>query len=165
MSHATKVDTNKEEKEMENTSNSKPTTTTNKQKKETKKKSRKRKINCIKDSSKNTSEPSKKKRKKKRGWSEQEEILFREGLELYGRDWHKVSKHVGNNRNTAAIRSHAQIYLLRLLQNGTKLPNKILETGNGYTLSGKPLNKYSVVAMRHFNGSQNVQMFDGVISY
>lgn len=30
-----------------------------------------------------------------KGWTEEEERLFLEGLELYGREWHKAAAHVG----------------------------------------------------------------------
>ena len=31
-----------------------------------------------------------------KGWTEEEERLFLEGLELFGREWHKAAAHVGN---------------------------------------------------------------------
>merc|ERR1712154_678814 len=61
-------------------------------------------------------EPPKKKRKKKRGWSANEESLFLSGLEKYGRDWKSVAQHVGNDRDAASIRSHAQVHFLKLLK-------------------------------------------------
>mmetsp|Transcript_57481 Transcript_57481/g.51773 ORF Transcript_57481/g.51773 Transcript_57481/m.51773 type:complete len:561 (-) Transcript_57481:56-1738(-) len=103
-------------------------------------------------------------KKKKRGWSEEEERLYREGLELYGRDWKLLASHVGNNRNAASIRSHSQVYFLKLLSQNKLLPNKVLESGNGYTLGGNPLNKYSSIAIRHFGSADNVPMLDGVVS-
>ena len=30
-----------------------------------------------------------------KGWTEEEESLFLESLELYGREWHKAAAHVG----------------------------------------------------------------------
>ena len=63
----------------------------------------------------------------------------------------KVAKHVGT-RDTAAIRSHAQVYLVKLVRDKKSLPAKMLETGNGYTLSGQPLNKYSAVVLKIFKG-------------
>eukprot|EP00485_Elphidium_margaritaceum_P010033 CAMPEP_0202689982 /NCGR_PEP_ID=MMETSP1385-20130828/5137_1 /ASSEMBLY_ACC=CAM_ASM_000861 /TAXON_ID=933848 /ORGANISM="Elphidium margaritaceum" /LENGTH=598 /DNA_ID=CAMNT_0049345203 /DNA_START=33 /DNA_END=1829 /DNA_ORIENTATION=+ len=128
-----------------------------------KKKSRKRKLSDgSKNTDKNGSEPPTK--KKKRGWTEEEETLYREGLQLYGRDYAKVAKHVGHDRNTAAIRSHSQIYFLKLLAQGTPLPPKVLESGNGYTLGGAALNKYSSIAIRHFGAADKVPMVDGVVS-
>lgn len=32
-----------------------------------------------------------------KGWTEEEERLFLEGLELYGREWHKAAAHVGEH--------------------------------------------------------------------
>eukprot|EP01084_Bolivina_argentea_P302372 521906_1 len=139
-------------------------TTNNNNKKTNVTSTRKRKLSSIEDIEMKDSNPPKKKRKKSRGWSPEEEKLFRSGLELYGRDWKKLSSHVGHNRTPASIRSHAQVYFLSMLKQGNILPNKILESGNGYTLSGKPLNKYSTAATRYFGGSENVPMVDGVIS-
>merc|ERR1712228_73370 len=93
-----------------------------------------------------------------------EESLFLSGLEKYGRDWKCVAQHVGNDRDAASIRSHAQVHFLKLLKNNEKLPDKVLETGNGYTLGGNPLNKYSAIALRHFGSADNVPSVDGVIS-
>eukprot|EP01084_Bolivina_argentea_P099518 178884_1 len=159
-----------------NTSNSSSPNSNSKDDKNTKKKpnkrSRKRKLDEMEvdyepnntTSSIRSSSPPKKKRKKKRGWSDEQEALFREGLDTFGRDWKKVATHVGHDRNAASIRSHAQIYFLRLLQKGEALTGKLLETGNGYTLSGKPLNKYSAIALRHFGSADKVPMIDGVMS-
>jgi len=84
----------------------------------------------------------KKPRKRPRPWSQEEEKLFLEGLEIFGRDWHQIAYHV-QSRDTASIRSHAQKHFIRCWEIGEKLPDKILESGIGYTLSGKPLNPLS----------------------
>merc|ERR1712244_119308 len=84
--------------------------------------------------------------------------------DIHGRDWKKVASHVGNNRNAASIRSHAQVHFLKLLKNKQQLPAKVLESGNGYTLGGDALNKYSSTAIRYFGGADKVPMIDGVIS-
>jgi len=104
------------------------------------------------------------KRRKKRGWDEDEERRFREGLDEYGRDWKAIAVHVGNERNASSIRSHAQVYFLKLLAERQSLPEKVKESGTGYTLSGGPLNKYSSIAVRQFGGADNVPMIEGVVS-
>lgn len=93
--------------------------------------------------------PIKKKRKSSRArarpWSEEEQRRFEEGLELYGRNWEQCAKHVGTRR-TSLVRSHAQKYLIKLWKLGKPLPEKVAETGSGYTLSGKPLHPESASA-------------------
>jgi len=146
----------------ETASNSKSKPISSKPKKA--KKSRKRKLSQTSSEQKDSTEPLKKKRKKQRGWSQKEEELFLSGLEEFGRDWNKIAVKVGNERNAASIRSHAQIHFLKLLKNGNKLPPKVKESGNGYTLGGDALNKYSSTAIRYFGGADKVPMVDGVIS-
>jgi SHAQKYF class myb-like DNA-binding protein len=46
-------------------------------------------------------------------WKSEEHKKFLEGMEIYGRDWKKVSTHV-KTRNTAQCRSHAQKYFIKL---------------------------------------------------
>eukprot|EP00483_Globobulimina_turgida_P012318 UN12341 len=165
MSDVEKMQVDSETKATSKNQSSKSNSDNNKNK-QTNKKSRKRKIDEIKDVEMEMEDPPKKKRKKSRGWSDTEETLFRTGLELYGRDWHKIAAHVGHDRNAASIRSHAQIYFLKVLQSNGKLqlPPKVLQSGNGFTLSGKPLNKYSSCAIRFFGSAQKVPNIDGVIS-
>merc|ERR1719477_359897 len=110
----------------------------------------------------NDGQPAKK--KPKRGWSAEEETLFVEALSQYGRDWAAVAKHIGTGRNTASIRSHAQVWFLKQLRDGRALPAKMLESGSGFTLSGEPLNKYTAVAKRFFGGAEKVPSVDGVCS-
>lgn len=77
-----------------------------------------------------------------RSWSEEEERLFREALEVHGRDWKKCAEHVGT-RDHRAFTSHAQKHFIKLLLRGEEVPPKVAETGRGYTLSGKPLDPNS----------------------
>ena len=83
-----------------------------------------------------------KERAKARAWDEQEEVKFREALVLYGRDWKKCAEHVGT-RDARSFTSHAQKYFIKLCLQGKPLPAKVRETGDGYTLSGKPLDPNS----------------------
>ena len=155
----------KEELKME--SDSKVSSTSKPIKKSKSKKSRKRKkpddAKGDEASNSNDGNPPTK-RRKKRGWSEEEERLFREGLATFGRDWKAVANHVGTGRNAASIRSHAQVYFLKLLAERVPLPDKVRESGSGYTLSGDPLNKYSSIAVRQFGGADKVPMIEGVVS-
>ena len=77
-----------------------------------------------------------------RQWSEEEEKLFLEGLDLHGRAWVKVGEHIGT-RDARSVSSHAQKHFIKLYVDGTPLPAKVLESGAGYTLSGRPLDTSS----------------------
>lgn len=61
-----------------------------------------------------------------------------------------------DNRNVPSMRSHAQKYFINLWKNGIELPDKVKETGSGYTLSGKPLDPMSgaarMYAKQHYGG-------------
>ena len=72
-----------------------------------------------------------------RAWTGDEERLFREALELHGRTWQKCAEHVGT-RDSKSFTGHAQKYFKLCLQ-GKALPRAVAATGEGYTLSGKPL--------------------------
>lgn len=80
-----------------------------------------------------------------RSWTEEEERLFREGLELHGRDWAAVASHIGS-RDAKSVTSHTQKYLVKLCMEGRLLPRKMAESGAGYTLSGKLLDPDSASA-------------------
>ncbi|KAK9830977.1 hypothetical protein WJX81_004646 [Elliptochloris bilobata] len=84
-------------------------------------------------------------REKARGWSEAEEALFREALDLHGRNWKAGAAHVGT-RDMRAFTSHAQKHFIRLCMAGQRVPRKVAESGEGYTLSGKPLDPGSSAA-------------------
>ena len=84
-------------------------------------------------------------RTQSRGWSEDEECLFAEALDLHGRDWKAAAAHVGT-RDARAFTSHAQKFFIKLAIAGKPVPPKVAETGQGYTLSGKPLDPTSSAA-------------------
>ena len=80
-----------------------------------------------------------------RAWNEEEERLFREALRLYGRSWKECAAHVGT-RDQRSFTSHAQKYFIKMCLQGKPLPRKVAESGEGYTLSGKPLDPNSAAA-------------------
>ena len=67
---------------------------------------------------------------------------------LYGRDWKKCAEHVGT-RDARSFTSHAQKHFIKLCLQGKPLPAKVRETGDGYTLSGKPLDPNSSAAKQY----------------
>ncbi|KAG0340957.1 hypothetical protein BG004_006211 [Podila humilis] len=88
-------------------------------------------------------------------YSAEEERAFVEALELFGRNWRKVEEHV-KTRDSNSIRSHAQKHFIKLFRDNIPLPARMLETGPGYTLSGRDLDPYSAAALpylsqRHFD--------------
>ncbi|KAJ2722386.1 hypothetical protein GGI07_003348 [Coemansia sp. Benny D115] len=89
-------------------------------------------------------------------YTDEEEIKFNEGLELYGRAWGDISAHVVT-RDAKSIRSHAQKYFIKLFRDKLPLPAKVLESGDGYTLSGKPLDPNSAAARPYL---QHVMQLD-----
>eukprot|EP00511_Aplanochytrium_stocchinoi_P005909 CAMPEP_0204842726 /NCGR_PEP_ID=MMETSP1346-20131115/47560_1 /ASSEMBLY_ACC=CAM_ASM_000771 /TAXON_ID=215587 /ORGANISM="Aplanochytrium stocchinoi, Strain GSBS06" /LENGTH=264 /DNA_ID=CAMNT_0051981743 /DNA_START=272 /DNA_END=1062 /DNA_ORIENTATION=+ len=78
-----------------------------------------------------------------RRWTDDEEKLFLEGLELHGRDWRKISEHMDGSRDHKNVASHAQKHFIKLYRDDKPLPDKVRESGEGYTLSGKPLDPHS----------------------
>ncbi|KAI8835716.1 hypothetical protein BC829DRAFT_60252 [Chytridium lagenaria] len=64
---------------------------------------------------------------------------------MYGRDWVKIQV-VVKTRDANSVRSHAQKHFIRLYRDGKKLPAKVLESGEGYTLSGRNLDPNSAAA-------------------
>ncbi|KAI8343041.1 hypothetical protein BC941DRAFT_86103 [Chlamydoabsidia padenii] len=81
-----------------------------------------------------------------------EEVLFLEGLDLHGRNWNDLSRHMGT-RDPHSIRSHAQKHFIKLFRDNLPLPDKVKESGEGYTLSGKPLDPDSAAAKPYLNRS------------
>ena len=79
-------------------------------------------------------------------WDEEEERLFLEALELHGRDWHKCVEYMNYSRDRGGFTSHAQKYFIKLYKENKPLPAKVAESGEGYTLSGKPLDPDSAAA-------------------
>ncbi|KAG2222327.1 hypothetical protein INT45_001590 [Circinella minor] len=78
-------------------------------------------------------------------YSEEEESKFLEGLRLFGRDWPKLAAHI-KTRDSNSIRSHAQKHFIKMYRDKIPLPDKVRESGEGYTLSGKPLDPNSAAA-------------------
>uniref|UniRef100_A0A7S1TEP4 Uncharacterized protein n=1 Tax=Compsopogon caeruleus TaxID=31354 RepID=A0A7S1TEP4_9RHOD len=79
-------------------------------------------------------------------WTPNEERRFLEALERFGRDWKACAAFIGT-RTDEGVRSHAQKYFIKLFRAGMPLPQKVQETGTGYTLSGNPLNPKSKAAL------------------
>ena len=50
-------------------------------------------------------------------WTEAEHDAFLEGLEMYGKKWNKISRHI-KTRNVIQTRTHAQKYYLKLCKDG-----------------------------------------------
>ncbi|KAJ2963594.1 hypothetical protein NQZ79_g1454 [Umbelopsis isabellina] len=78
-------------------------------------------------------------------YDDDEEARFLEGLEMFGRDWSKLAAHIAT-RDPNSIRSHAQKHFIKLYRDNIPLPDKVKETGLGYTLSGKELDPNSAAA-------------------
>ncbi|KAJ2699585.1 hypothetical protein FB645_005268 [Coemansia sp. IMI 203386] len=91
-------------------------------------------------------------------YTDDEEIKFGEGLELFGRSWGEISAHVAT-RDPKSIRSHAQKFFIKLFRDGLPLPAKVRESGDGYTLSGRPLDPNSAAARPYL---QHVMQLDAV---
>jgi len=89
-----------------------------------------------------------KKRQASRKWTDHEETLFIEALELHGRNWKACANHVGT-RDARSFTSHAQKHFVKLWVAGAPLPKKVAETGAGYTLSGKALDPDSAAAKQY----------------
>ncbi|CAO3674674.1 unnamed protein product [Rhizopus stolonifer] len=121
-------------------------------KKEVMKRGRKRKIPQVTEPAKKR-EPTQSKKPRKpvpEGYNtgvytELEEKRFLEGLDLFGRDWTKLQEHVAT-RDANSIRSHAQKHFIKMFRDNIPLSAKIKETGEGYTLSGNPLDPNSSAA-------------------
>ncbi|GJQ11982.1 hypothetical protein GpartN1_g3773.t1 [Galdieria partita] len=94
-----------------------------------------------------------KKRKAPSRWTEEEEKRFLEALDLYGRDWQKCAEYMGT-RDANNFRSHAQKYFIRLYKQGLPVPPKVAESGQGHTLSGKPLDPNSAAARCYIFGKE-----------
>lgn len=90
-------------------------------------------------------------------YTELEEKHFLEGLETYGRDWGKLQQLVAT-RDSNSIRSHAQKHFIKMFRDQIPLPAKVRESGEGYTLSGKPLDPNSAAAKPYLsrNGSVSI---------
>ncbi|KAI9496157.1 hypothetical protein BDB00DRAFT_869791 [Zychaea mexicana] len=89
-------------------------------------------------------------------YSEEEEARFLEGLENFGRDWPKMAAHI-RTRDSNSIRSHAQKHFIKMYRDNIPLPDKVRESGEGYTLSGKPLDPNSSAAKAYLGRSNSNQ--------
>eukprot|EP01084_Bolivina_argentea_P074821 135699_1 len=88
----------------------------------------------------------KSKRKTPTIWRGIEQETFKNGLELYGRDWNKISQMDGIiNKSIHSIKAYAMRYFALLWRDNIPLPSKVKETGNGYTLNGSPLDPNSPI--------------------
>lgn len=56
---------------------------------------------------------------------------------------------MNGSRDERAVSSHAQKHFIRLCLQGRPLPAKVAESGEGYTLSGKPLDPNSSAARQY----------------
>ncbi len=81
-----------------------------------------------------------------RKWTAEENALFLEALDLHGRDWAACVAHLSHSRDVNNFKSHAQKHFISLYRDGRPLPQKVRDSGEGYTLSGKPLDPYSAAA-------------------
>ena len=132
---------------------------------QTKKEKEKENANDSKDSKENTttttsvSTEKAKKKTKPRQWTPIEEKLFLEALELYGRDWGKCVEHLKEyDRPRQSFTSHAQKHFIKLYRDNLPLPLKVAESGEGYTLSGKPLDKDSAAARQYGAAGEESQV-------
>ncbi|KAJ3172677.1 hypothetical protein HDU88_006007 [Geranomyces variabilis] len=86
-------------------------------------------------------------------WTDAEEKAFLEGLDLYGRDWKKLTSHI-KTRMCDGVKSHAQKHFIHLWLAGQPLPDKVRESGDGHTLSGNPLNPESAAVRPYLKSSK-----------
>ncbi|KAJ3034466.1 hypothetical protein HDV00_005017 [Rhizophlyctis rosea] len=84
-------------------------------------------------------------------WTDEEETKFLEGLEIHGRNWKGISVYMGT-RDPQNVSSHAQMHFIKLCVQGKELPDKVKESGLGYTLGGRNSHIHPRVgaATRHF---------------
>jgi len=57
-------------------------------------------------------------------------------------------------RDKDSIKSHAQKHFIKLFRENKALPAKVQETGEGHTLSGKPLDPNSAAAVQYMGGQK-----------
>ena len=86
-------------------------------------------------------------------WTEEEEVLLVEALEMYGRDWQACVAHL-KSRKSASLRSHCQKLFLKCYRDNKALPDAVRASGEGYTLSGKTLNTESFAAKQYLGTSR-----------
>ena len=66
-----------------------------------------------------------KKKKVIRLWLPEEEKLFLEAVELFGRNWKSCVAHLNHSRDVKGFKSHAQKYFVKLYRDGKPLPAKV----------------------------------------
>jgi hypothetical protein len=69
----------------------------------------------------------------------------------------QAAAHVGT-RDVRQFTSHAQNHFIKLCLQGRPLPAKVLESGDGYTLSGKPLDPTSGAGARWIKGCMDASV-------
>ncbi|KAJ4458213.1 putative PAS domain S-box protein [Paratrimastix pyriformis] len=99
--------------------------------------------------------------KRSKRWTPEEHNAFVDAFETHGRDWDKIAAAVGT-RDARCVLGHAQYYLLRLLAEGKPLPASLAKTrkGNGYTISGAPLDLDGSTAVHGLTEAQRLQLSD-----
>jgi hypothetical protein len=80
-----------------------------------------------------------------------------EALDLYGRDWQRVTAHVGT-RPATHIKSHAQKHFIMLAKRGVAVPPKVGESGWGHTIDGRRLDLNSSAARSYLSNDDSEGM-------
>jgi hypothetical protein len=95
-------------------------------------------------------------------WTDEEVARFNEGLALYGRDWERLTQHIGT-RPLPLVKSHTQKHFIWLAKHGLPVPPKVAETGCGHTMDGKPLDLESRTAMDYLS-NDNLRLKQDVLN-
>jgi Myb-like DNA-binding domain len=95
-------------------------------------------------------------------WTDEEVARFNEGLALYGRDWERLTQHIGT-RPLPLVKSHTQKHFIWLAKHGLPVPAKVAETGCGHTMDGKPLDLESRTAMDYLS-NDNLRLKQNVLN-
>ena len=89
-------------------------------------------------------------------WTQEEHLLFLQGLKLYSKDWRKIQAHVGT-RTLVQIRSHAQKYNQKLATINKKTKGAIVVITNG---SEVDVNLDMMKNIKSDEGAQSGQAID-----
>ena len=68
-------------------------------------------------------------------WNDDEKRLFREALDLYGKNLTAIAQHIGS-RDVKEVERHTDCHFAKLANEGQSVSNKANESGIGYTPSG-----------------------------